>query len=197
MKYKIIFFFLLVSFIVLVTGYFLLSKTSQKNTLRVLTYSSFAGVYGPGRMIKKQFESFCECKVLWFLAEDSTALLQRFILIPDIDVIIGWDQITLQSIKGQHWEDLSFLKKKFVKTEIQNDLNAGLFFQNPYFLPLDWAPIGFLYKDKNKNIKSLKSLFEIEGRISFPEPRTSTLGLQLYYWIYEIFEGDEKRFSVF
>ena len=90
-------------------------KISQKETVKVLTYSSFAGVYGPGRMIKTQFESLCECKVLWFLAEDSTALLQRFTLLSDIDVVIGWDQITLKSAKDKSLGGPVFNKKEVYK----------------------------------------------------------------------------------
>ena len=177
--------------------FWFLSQTPQKTSLKVLTYSSFAGVYGPGRIIKKQFESFCNCEIQWFLAEDSTALLQRFSLIPVIDVVIGWDQITLKSAQDKNWEDLSFLKKEFIKVESKNDLNSEVFFQNPFFLPIDWAPIGFLYKDKKNLVSNLKSLYKTKGKISFPEPRTSTLGLQFYYWLYEVFQGDQKQLSEF
>lgn len=179
--------------IICVAVYFFLQNLPQKNRLRILTYSSFAGAYGPGRIIKKQFESFCGCELQWFLAEDSTALLQRFTLVPEIDVVIGWDQITLESAKDETWEDLSLFKEKFVKGEIKKAFKQEPFFQNPYFLPLDWAPIGFLYREEHVITASLKSLYKIKGKISFPEPRTSTLGLQFYYWIYEVFEGNERQ----
>ena len=197
MKQKILFFFLCMILFAGAIGYFLSSKTSERKTLRVLTYSSFSGVYGPGRILKERFESFCECEVQWFLTEDSTALLQRFLMVPDIDMIIGWDQITGVSAGNEEWEDLSFLKEDFIKTKTQNDFGAGIFFQNPSFLPIHWAPIGFLYKKKELNIKSLKTLYEIKGKISFPEPRASSLGLQFYYWIYEVFKRDTKQISDF
>ena len=196
-KDKSIYFLLCFVFICPVVVLFFLAKQPLRAQLKVLTYSSFTGVYGPGRIIKARFESFCDCELQWFLAEDSTALLQRFALIPEMDVVIGWDQITLQSAQGKAWEDLSFLKNSFVKAKTAQGFNSEFFFKNPYFLPLDWSPIGFLHKGKNSNIKSLKSLYEIKGKISFPEPRTSTLGLQFYYWIYEVFEGDQKQMSDF
>ncbi len=188
-------FFLLLA--VVLAGYFFSPKKPAKKALRLLTYSSFAGAHGPGRILKKRFEAFCECEAQWLLAEDSTALFQRFSLIPDIDIIIGWDQITLQSAPGNLWEDLSALKKKIISPKIKNNLSQEALFQSPYFLPLDWAPIGFLRRDKNLNIKSLKSLFKIDGLISFPEPRSSVLGLQLYYWIYEAFDGNKTEISNF
>ena len=174
--------------------FYFLSKAPEKRTLRILTYSSFAGVYGPGRKIKEQFESFCGCELQWFLAEDSTALLQRFALIPGIDIVIGWDQITLKSAEKKQWEDISSLKQEFVKVK---DFEAESFFQNPYFLPMDWAPVGFISRDKAIVPASLKSLYKIQGKISFPEPRSSSLGIQFYYWMYEVFEGDKKQLSGF
>ena len=165
-------------------------KPPFKPHLKILTYSSFAGVYGPGQMIKTQFELVCRCKVQWFLVEDSTLLFQRFSLLSQIDLVIGWDQITLKGVEKDLWENLSFFKKKLNPT-------TKSFFQSDFFFPFDWAPIGFLYKGKKINIYSLKSLFEMEGKISFPEPRTSTLGLQFYYWIYEVFEADKKRIIKF
>ena len=196
-KDKRVCFLLCLVFICLAIALFFLGKQPLKAQLKVLTYSSFAGVYGPGRIIKARFESFCNCELQWFLAEDSTALLQRFTLIPELDVVIGWDQITLQSAQNEAWEELSFLQNSFVKPKTANGFNSDLFFQNPYFLPLDWSPIGFLHKGKTRSVARLKSLYKVKGKISFPEPRTSTLGLQFYYWIYEVFDGDQKQMSDF
>ena len=189
---KILCFLLSVVFIFIVTLWAL--KNPPVQSLKVLTYSSFAGVYGPGRKIKEKFESFCDCELQWFLAEDSTALLQRFVLVPEIDIVIGWDQVTLQIAEKKQWENLSFLKKEFIKMKI---FPEEKFFQNPYFLPLDWAPVGFISRDKNNVPLSLKSLYKVKGKISFPEPRSSTLGLQFYYWIYEVFKGDKKQLAAF
>ncbi len=175
-----------------ISAFLFFSKIPEKKILKVLTYSSFAGVYGPGRDLKEIFKSFCECELQWFLAEDSTALSQRFALIPGIDVVIGWDQITLQSAEKGQWENLDLLKEKFIKEGIHRDFGKESFLQNPYFFPLDWAPIGFIHKDKNRSLESLKSLYKIKGKISLPEPHSSTLGLQFYYWIYEVFEGNAQ-----
>lgn len=178
-----------------------LSVPSTKKSLRVLTYSSFSGIYGPGRIIKKQFEAFCKCKVHFFLAEDSTALLQRFSLVSNIDVVIGWDQISIKPLDNTLWEDLSLLQKKQSKKHLidrlTNNLNREDFLKNPHFIPLDWSPIGFLYRGKNRFPDSLQKLHQIQGKISFPEPRTSTLGLQFYYWIYQSFQGNTKKISDF
>lgn len=195
MKYRITFIvFLLTTTLILL---FFLTKKPEKQTLRLLTYSSFAGVYGPGKPIEKIFEKTCNCKLQWFLAEDSTALLQRFSIIPNMDLIIGWDQITLKSAQTEKWEELSALREELISPKITSILKSE-FFLNPHFLPIDWAPIGFLYKNKTlSSIQSLKSMLKITGQISFPEPGTSALGLQWYYWIYEIFQGDKKQIADF
>ena len=177
-----------------------------KAQLKVLTYSSFVGALGPGRIIKQKFELFCDCRLIWFLTEDSTALGPNFDLIPGIDIVIGWDQISLLSAPRGKWQDLSELKKQNLPHFYQENFYqkegampssfAGLL-QNPYFLPLDWSPIGFIYRDPEFNIVSLKDLSKIKGKISFPEPRSSTLGLQFYYWIYEWLEGDKGKIAGF
>ena len=169
----------------------LMSQRQKKKIIKVLTYSSFSGVYGPGRVLEKQFEAFCDCDLQWLLAEDSTALLQRFSMTSDIDVVLGWDQMAALLDEQKIWEDLSLLTESLVREEKFFEI------KNPYFLPIDWAPIGFLYRDLQWDVKSLKSLSQIEGKISFPAPRISTLGFQFYYWIYEVFEGDLTQIESF
>ena len=190
--------FILVLVLSLSLCLYLLKLPPKKPRLKVLAYSSFSGVYGPGRKIQAQFETFCECEVQWFFSEDSTALLQRFLLISHIDLVIGWDQITLPLAENTLWEDLSFLKEELVKKKLSFEQED--FFKTPYFLPFAWSPIGFIYRDPmdiHPLKGTLKSLFYVKGQISFPEPRSSSLGLQFYYWIYEIFKGDKELITHF
>ncbi len=168
-------------------------KSPRLPVLKILTYSSFVGVLGPGRIIQQSFESFCKCQIQWFLTEDSTALKQRWAIVPDIDIVIGWDQITLITAPSQQWEDISSLKNQLISSSaVWNH-----FSHHPYFLPLDWSPIGFLHKKPISIPLSLKSLYKIKGPITFPEPRSSSLGLQFYYWIYEVMQGDKKQIAHF
>ena len=169
--------------------YFLINFQTKKAHLKVLTYSSFSGVYGPGPSIKSEFESICDCRLQWFLVEDSTSLYQRFLFLPEIDVVIGWDQITWPIKQKDLWEDLSFLKNFL---SIKNS-----FIDNSFFIPIDWSPIGFIYKKPEHKISSLKSLKDFKGKISFPAPQASTLGLQFYYWIYSVFNGDRALMAQF
>ena len=209
---------------------------ADRRILRVLTYSSFAGVYGPGRKLKKQFEKSCRCEVQWLLSEDSTALLQRLAIVPSADLIAGLDQISArEGGRSLKWKSLASLRGKILE-----DLPLS---SSPFFIPIDWAPAGFLYKSDRGGLKSsrgadsrrgqkaaggplrpplkpdvsaadsrrksrsgglaphqissLSQLPGIQGKISFPEPRTSVLGMQLYYWIYDFFSGDLGRIRRF
>ncbi|MBC6414933.1 MAG: thiamine ABC transporter substrate-binding protein [Bdellovibrionales bacterium] len=189
MKSKIWLFFFTSSFLFL-TGLFYISlrRPLAPATLKVLTYSSFAGAYGPGPLLKEEFEKKCSCRLQWFLSEDSTSLLQRFTILRNIDVVLGWDQITKLSLNKENWKDLSFLKKYLLENPFLN---------SPFFIPFDWSPIGFIYKDDKYKISSFSELKDFSGWISFPEPRTSNLGLQFYYWIYEWSQGDLEKISLF
>ena len=179
------------SFFLFLTGvfYIALIQPLPQPSLKILTYSSFAGAYGPGPVLKKEFEKYCSCKLQWFLSEDSTSLLQRFALLPKIDMVLGWDQITKLSLDESDWEDIAFFKKKI--------LLKNPFLSSNFFIPFDWSPIGFIYKDKRYKISSLNDFKSFPGRVSFPEPRTSSLGLQFYYWIYEWLQGEPQQISRF
>ena len=187
------------------------SKPLDPPRLKVLTYSSFAGVYGPGPVLKKEFEKSCQCEVQWFLAEDSTALLKNFLMIKEIDMVLGWDQITKRQADKDLWEKISgFNNKIFLEPKVlpKNNSQASQkelpphqkvlrLFKDDFFIPFDWSPIGFIYKNKTYKISNLKDLSNFKAKISFPEPRASNLGLQFYYWIYEHFKGDSKQIATF
>ena len=186
---KILFFSLVCLSVGFLVNFVINFQVQKKPILKVLTYSSFSGVYGPGPSLKAEFEKNCSCQLQWFLVEDSTALLQRFLFLPEVDVVIGWDQITRPLNKLNLWEDISYLKKQIFLENI--------FLNTPFFIPLDWSPIGFIYKKSEHKLQSLRSLKNFKSKLSFPEPRTSVLGLQFYYWIYEVFNGDRLEISQF
>jgi len=159
--------------------------------LKILTYSSFAGAYGPGNPLKEEFEKHCSCEVQWFLSEDSTLLSQRFHVLPKIDMVLGWDQITKLSANPVAWEELSAFKTNDIKPELLKLIESKP--ESDLFIPYNWSPIGFLTKESSKKLSHLEDLKTFESRFSIPEPRTSNLGLQFYYWIYENYRGDLKK----
>ena len=158
-------------------------SSSSKPAITLLTYSSFGGVYGPARKLKTEFEKTCHCKIRLLIAEDSTGLVQRLQLKIPVDVVIGLDQISLVLAKNFPWKKHMIPREKLIP-EIRP-------FQSSFFIPVDWAPIGWIYKDSRfKKVKNLSDIMSLSEKVSFPEPETSTLGLQLYYWLYSEAGGD-------
>ena len=151
--------------------------------LKILTYSSFSGVYGPGRRLQTLFEAYCHCRIQWILVEDSTRILQRLKLKIPVDVALGFDQITIREFKNENWKLLNLKPYSLIPEMLSH--------KTKHFIPIDWSPIGFIYRNsKTRLVQSLKKDLFLAEKISLPEPRTSTLGLQFYYWIYSSFSGD-------
>ena len=174
------------------SAYRIVFHTPKKPVLRILTYSSFVSLYGPGRLLQKEFEKTCNCRIEWIIAEDSTGLIQRLALPLKVDLVIGLDQLSLLKTDPLNWRKLSFRKEMFVP-EVRGFLHLP-------FTPINWAPIGWIYRagdfvkkppDQISNIPFLK------GKISFPEPHSSTLGQQWYYWIYNHFSGQREDIKNF
>lgn len=177
-------------------------KRFNKLNLKILTYSSFVGLYGPGKTLQQEFEKFCDCKIEWFVAEDSTTLLQRLFILPSVDLVIGLDQITVMEADLTQWKPVSFLKNNFKNSSIPKDVQLGKSAslsqkKSDFFIPIDWSPIGFISKNQLTNLDRLKDLPKVPWKISFPEPQSSTLGLQFYYWIYEEFQSDLSKIKIF
>ena len=186
-----IFIILLVSFFLFIVVFFNFFSNKEKLPyLKVLTYSSFSGVYGPGRRLQALFESDCQCRIQWILVEDSTKMLQRLKLKIPVDVALGFDQITIREFKNYNWKLLNLKSYSLIPEMLSH--------KTKYFVPIDWSPIGFIYRDsKVRLVQSLKKDLFLAEKISLPEPRTSTLGLQFYYWIYYSFSGDMSLIKKF
>ena len=174
----------------LISIYVIVQPSSKKPVLRILTYSSFVSLYGPGRRLQKEFEKTCFCKIEWVVAEDSTGLIQRLALPLKTDLVIGLDQLSLLKTNHLLWKKLSVRKELFVP-EVKEFLDSS-------FIPINWAPIGWIYKAGGlKPPARLLDMPLLQGKISFPDPHSSTLGRQWYYWIYSYFSGRREEIKNF
>ena len=179
-------------FILVVTGvFFITTPKKTKNILRVMTYSSFAGVFGPGKFIAKEFEQNCKCQIQWIKIPDSTLFIQRLKLKKDgfkTDVIMGLDQISLKAAGKLQWKPITDIHKSQFIPPIRN-------FVSEKFIPYNWSPMTFISKKHTETI-SLKNLLEpqYKNNISLPSPQLSTAGLQFYYWFWYVFR--EKTFKI-
>lgn len=169
------------------------SSSQSKTYIRVMTYPSFVSPYGPGAQIKKRFESICQCEVRWMKVEDSTLMSQRLQIREDglgVDLVLGLDQITLISAyQDWRWKKIPLpMKSHFI-----NNMKE---WKKDWAIPISWSPLTWIVK-KGKNFKNqekdLPQSFQdllnpkYKKSITLPHPRTSTLGLQFFYWIYKIF----------
>jgi thiamine transport system substrate-binding protein len=152
----------------------------DKPVLTVMTYDSFASEWGPGPAIEKGFEATCGCDVRWQTAGDGAALLSRLKLEgakTKADVVVGLDtsltEAAAQSgLFARHGIDLPGSALPVAWTD-------------PTFLPFDWGYFAFVY-DKTK-VKappaSFTELAKSKLKIVIEDPRSSTPGLGLLYWV--------------
>ncbi len=178
------------SFIILWGGfYFYREYSSHLPVLKVLTYSSFISPYGPARNIQKEFEKECECRIRWVEAEDSTLMVQKLQMRPDglgIDVLLGLDQLTLSlAFDSWEWKNLSIYNFPWI--------NPAQYWVYSWAVPISWAPLTFVSKDANDRPSDFLSLLDKkwEKSISIPHPRSSTVGLQFYFWLYSSLKPNE------
>jgi thiamine transport system substrate-binding protein len=161
-----------VLFIVIVLAILIsrLQVHSPQANLKVLTYSAFLNSWGPGPLLAQNFFKESGARVEFIDAGDA-GLINEKLKIFKADIVLGLDQFGILHA-GSEWLDLHH----------QPSLYSSRFFQ-----AIDWAPMTFIYRKSEtlappKNLDDLLSSRFI-GKISIPDPRTSTPGLQFLFWI--------------
>lgn len=162
--------------------YTLLKRPTALGPVRVLTYSGFIAAWGPGPELAKLFEERTGLKVEFRDGGDAGLLLKKLELFPS-DVVLGLDPLNLKEAeKAAKWRKLPA------------DLAADLSPEEGFFIAFDWAPLAFIYRPGE--IEPPKSLTDLadprfKGRIALIDPRTSTPGLQFYFWVLDEMGVDE------
>ena len=108
---------------------FLPLQVFAKEELKVLTYGSFNSDWGPGPNIEKEFESICDCDLIWNTADSSGALLSRVKLTKNnegFDVLLGLDDSLITEAEEN---DL------FIEHQIE-EFNLDLNWENKFFTHL-------------------------------------------------------------
>lgn len=162
------------------------SPPDAQASIRVMTYSSFMNAWGPGPEIAKRFREQTGLHVEFHDAGDAGLILEKMKLFP-VDAVIGLDGLSLAEAKTRHsWREFPIL-----------ELEAGKEFRDPQFLAVDHAPVTFVYREGEVTPpKSLQDLLrpEYKGKIALEDPRTSTPGLQFFFWVLDSM-GREKGFE--
>ena len=108
------------------------SAHAETPTLTVFTYSSFTSEWGPGPLIKKAYETRCQCNLKFVGLEDGAALLSRLKLEGNrtsADVILGLDTSLIAEAQATE-----LLAPHDVNIA---DINLAVTWSNSYFLPYE------------------------------------------------------------
>ncbi|AWM85837.1 thiamine ABC transporter substrate binding subunit [Microvirga sp. 17 mud 1-3] len=167
-----------------------IASAQMKPVLTVYTYSSFAGKYGPGKIVKERFEAVCNCELTWVTAEDAGSLVGRLRLEGEgtkADAVVGLDmnlaaEAKALNIFAPHGVDVAGLTLPVAWTD-------------DTFIPYDWGYLAFVY-DATKlpqPPKSLKELVEDPSgpKVVLQDPRTSAPGLGFLLWMQKVY-GDRS-----
>ena len=167
------------------------TSVMAKEQLNILTYDSFTSEWGPGPSIEKSFEEICNCEINWSTADSSGALLSRVKLTNNkegFDILLGIDDSLMSEAK-----DTKLFSNHSLSKDSLNSLNID--WSDEIFVPFDYGYFSFIY-NSSKLANPPKSFDELAARddirIIIMDPRTSTPGLGLAKWIYQL-KGDESK----
>lgn len=158
-----------------------LSSVANLPTLTVYTYDSFAADWGAAPKLETQFEKQCQCDLKFISFADGVTMFNRLRLEGKknkADIMLGIDHFLLPEA---HKSDL------FVPHGLDNHAHHfAIPWTDKTFMPYDFGEYAFVY-DKRKITHPPKSLKELVERqdlhIIYQDPRTSTVGRGLLYWI--------------
>jgi thiamine transport system substrate-binding protein len=159
-----------------------------KDKLTVYTYESFTADWGPGPVVKKEFEAQCGCDVDFVSVADGVALLNRVKLegaSTKADIVLGLDTNLTAEAKATGL---------FAPHGPVSNLNVPGGWSDDTFVPYDYGYFAVVYDTEKLKTppKSLKELVEgsANDKIVIQDPRTSTPGLGLLLWVKSVY-GDK------
>ena len=162
---------------------------TEDNVLTVYAYDSFCGDWGAGPSIVEAFEKETGIKVDLVSAGDAIEMLNKVILEGDkckADVVLGLTDDIAE--KGyQFLESYSSPALESIADEIEFDPEHRL-------IPFDYGTFAFVY-DSEADITKPESLMDLtkdeyKGKVILIDPRTSSVGMGLLLWTYNVFGDD-------
>ncbi|OCG41976.1 thiamine ABC transporter substrate binding subunit [Gilliamella sp. Bif1-4] len=167
---------------------FMANAANLKPTLTVYSYNSFISEWGPGKEIEKGFEAQCNCELEIVTLGDGVAVLNRMRLEgnkTNADVILGLDNNFLEQAKQA---------QIVIPHQITKPDNLNTDWWDSDFMPYDFGYFAFIY-DQQKISNPPHSMHELvdnkaNWKIIYQDPRTSTPGLGLLYWMKNIYGDD-------
>lgn len=168
----------------------LLATTAFAEPLTIYTYDSFVAEWGPGPAIESEFEAQCDCDVEFVALADGVSLLNRLRIEGDetpADIVLGIDSSLLADAR-----DTNLVAEHDVDT---SELSLPGGWSHNDFVPFDYGHFAFIY-DSQAIANPPESLAELIGSdlsVVYMDPRTSTVGAGLLYWMKSVFGSDASQ----
>lgn len=161
----------------LTSGLVLAASAAQAETLTVMTYDSFTAEWGPGPAIEAAFEEVCGCDLVFEAYGDGGALLARLMLTgadTRADVVLGLDTNLTHAARASGL---------FAPHGLSPELDLPLTWDDADFIPYDWSAFAFVGNAGVDWPQSFEELAASDHTIIIEDPRSSTPGLGLVYWV--------------
>ncbi len=198
--------FFLFSFFCLVGLFGLMKLNLNQNStsdrqLVIYSYSSFTSSWGPGPLLRKIFETQCDCNVEFRDADDSRMLIQRLKIEGErigADLVLGLNQWDLEdAITQLKLKKIDISKLKIPNEDLFAPIQEFLNISESYVIPFDWGILTINTKTEYpiSKIKNLQDLSEqLENKtLALQDPRTSAPGLSFLFWLIDAL-GEDSAF---
>ena len=169
------------------------ANANHASTLTIYTYDSFVSEWGPGPIIKKNFEEKFKTHLEFIPVDSAATLLTKVILegsSTKADIILGLDMNFLDEANK------SDLFSSHKVGNINKQTQLPIKWDSDKFVPYNYGYFAFVYNNKNF-INPPSSMDELinstEARIVIQDPRTSTPGLGLLAWMKAIYGDNAKN----
>ena len=167
-----------------ITGLCLTATMAQAEipVLTVYTYDSFTAEWGPGPILETAFEAQCTCDLKFVSSGDGAALLARILLEgagTDADVVLGLDtNLTPRALESG----------LFAPHGVTAALDLPVEWSDSTFLPFDWGWFAFVGNLGGEMPANFQELAESDLKIVIEDPRSSTPGLGLLFWVKQAYD---------
>ena len=162
-----------------------MAQADEKPVLNVYTYDSFTAEWGPGPAVEAAFEATCECDLQFTAAGDGAALLARVQLEgarSKADVVLGLDTNLTARAEATGL---------FAEHGLSPELSLPVTWKNSNFLPFDFGYFAFIHNADLADVPtSFTELAASDLKIVIQDPRSSTPGLGLAYWVQAVHGED-------
>jgi len=159
---------------------------AQQPVLTIYTYDSFNTEWGPGPAVEKAFEADCGCDLQFVAAGDGAALLSRIQLEgarSEADIVLGLDTALIARARETGL---------FAPVDVEADWALPIAWADPHFVPFDWGYFAFVGQADGPMPTSFRDLADSDATVIIQDPRSSTPGLGLLYWVKQAY-GDEAE----